>query len=690
MSSDYSEPITADDAELDDDVSQGPTKRIRKLTSKSRKGTSHLKNHLSKTCLVLKGPNAPRIASKAASESTPKAANFKFDQERSLSCNTVRADVLDVYEIEKAKLYQFLDELSSKITLTTDIWTSDHQNFAYTCLTAHYVTNDWELKKKILAYRRIDYPHDGDHLFSFIKDLILEWNIDKKLFSMVVDNATSNDVMVRLLKRWLHDQGLLHLGGQLFHVRCSAHILNLVVQDGLKVIGSLISKIRESVRYLGRSPYGKQKFDVAVNHVKLHHKKKVPMDVPTRWNSTYSMLEAALDLKSAFHRLGQIDKQYKHNPFEDEWNVANVICGCLKIFFDATSHFSGTTFPTSNVFFPDICLIQLEMKKWEQSEYDCIRLMAGPMRVKFQKYWEECSLVLAIAVVLDPRFKMDLVEYYFGLIYGVDANKHIQRVRNGFVDLFYEYRSDSSDSMSSIALVSENSSSSGSQLLVGSLKQESLAAFHAWYAQERASNIHAYQKSEVEQYLEELVFPSNESFNILHWWKVNKAKFPTLARIARDVLSVPATTVASEAAFSVGGRVIDETRASLLPDIVEALITCNDWIESTKNRSLIMSLTKWLLLKLLTWKNHTVPVNPKPFLNNLTGKKVIVKLKWGMEYKGFLVSVDSYMNLQLANSEEYIEGQFTGNLGEILIRCNNVLYLRGVPEDEEIEEAEED
>ncbi|GMG98513.1 hypothetical protein Nepgr_000353 [Nepenthes gracilis] len=86
----------------------------------------------------------------------------------------------------------------------------------------------------------------------------------------------------------------------------------------------------------------------------------------------------------------------------------------------------------------------------------------------------------------------------------------------------------------------------------------------------------------------------------------------------------------------------------------------------------------------------TVPVNPKPFLNNLTGKPVIVKLKWGMEYKGYLVSVDSYMNLQLANTEEYIEGQFTGNLGEILIRCNNVLYLRGVPEDEELEDAERD
>jgi small nuclear ribonucleoprotein F len=82
-----------------------------------------------------------------------------------------------------------------------------------------------------------------------------------------------------------------------------------------------------------------------------------------------------------------------------------------------------------------------------------------------------------------------------------------------------------------------------------------------------------------------------------------------------------------------------------------------------------------------------VPLNPKPFLNNLTGKAVIVKLKWGMEYKGILVSVDGYMNLQLANTEEYIDGALTGNLGEALIRCNNVLYIRGI-EDEDDEDME--
>jgi small nuclear ribonucleoprotein F len=46
--------------------------------------------------------------------------------------------------------------------------------------------------------------------------------------------------------------------------------------------------------------------------------------------------------------------------------------------------------------------------------------------------------------------------------------------------------------------------------------------------------------------------------------------------------------------------------------------------------------------------------NPKPFLNSLLGKVVMVKLKWGNEYKGYLVSTDGYMNLPLAQTEEFI------------------------------------
>lgn len=47
-----------------------------------------------------------------------------------------------------------------------------------------------------------------------------------------------------------------------------------------------------------------------------------------------------------------------------------------------------------------------------------------------------------------------------------------------------------------------------------------------------------------------------------------------------------------------------------------------------------------------------------------------MRLKWGeTEYKGRLVSVDLYMNIQLNNTEEFINGQSSGQLGQVLIRC---------------------
>ncbi|EFA85841.1 LSM domain-containing protein [Heterostelium album PN500] len=80
--------------------------------------------------------------------------------------------------------------------------------------------------------------------------------------------------------------------------------------------------------------------------------------------------------------------------------------------------------------------------------------------------------------------------------------------------------------------------------------------------------------------------------------------------------------------------------------------------------------------------NKVESLSPKPFLYELKGKKVAVRLKWGgMEYRGILASVDNYMNLQLAATEEWIDGAIIDTLGEVLIRCNNVLYVRGVEQD---------
>ncbi|KAI5663970.1 hypothetical protein M9H77_23293 [Catharanthus roseus] len=373
--------------------------------------------------------------------------NFKL-----VSRNTIRTEVMLVHKEEKMRLHEFLDGLDCRITLTTDIWTSEHANIAYTCLTAHFVDDNWELKKKILAYRHIPYPHEGETLFRFINDLILEWNLDKKLFCM---------------KAWLP------LGGDLFHVRCSAHILNLIVQDGLAVLGDVILKIRKTCKYLKKSTYASQKFEYALQQCKLKSKKKVALDVQTRWNSTYLMLESALPVKEAFNHLAQIDRNYKFCPSDDEWKVADVIHGCLKIFYDCTNHFS---------------------------------VMVGPMKQKFEKYWEESCLVLGIAVVLDPRFKMNLVEFYYYAIYGSDAYRYVERVKNVFQDLYIEYGGQ-------VSYVSNNSY----PISGGGTSEDDYSAFDEWYKTNKSTTIRMYQKSEIEHYLEEPVFPRNEKFNILNW-----------------------------------------------------------------------------------------------------------------------------------------------------------------------------
>lgn len=90
------------------------------------------------------------------------------------------------------------------------------------------------------------------------------------------------------------------------------------------------------------------------------------------------------------------------------------------------------------------------------------------------------------------------------------------------------------------------------------------------------------QKSELEVYLDEPRIQPTEEFDVLEFWKGNQFRYPELSKLARDILSIPITTVASESAFSVGGRVLDQYRSSLKPDVVQALVCTRDWLFGDK------------------------------------------------------------------------------------------------------------
>lgn len=88
------------------------------------------------------------------------------------------------------------------------------------------------------------------------------------------------------------------------------------------------------------------------------------------------------------------------------------------------------------------------------------------------------------------------------------------------------------------------------------------------------------KKNDVDRYLtDEPLNPMTSSFNILNWWKENSERYKILSIIAKDVLAIQVSTVASESAFSTSGRILDPFRSSLSPEMVEALVCTQSWLK---------------------------------------------------------------------------------------------------------------
>ena len=84
-------------------------------------------------------------------------------------------------------------------------------------------------------------------------DCILDWHLEKKVSALTMDNCSTNNVMIPIILDKLDSDSTL-LNGEMFHMRYSAHILNLIVKDVLDVINDSIDKIRGSVSYWTASP----------------------------------------------------------------------------------------------------------------------------------------------------------------------------------------------------------------------------------------------------------------------------------------------------------------------------------------------------------------------------------------------------------------------------------------------------
>lgn len=260
------------------------------------------------------------------------------------------------------------------------------------------------------------------------------------------------------------------------------------------------------------------------------------------------------------------EKYSLHVPSREDWEKASVLCMCLKIFLNVTKLLSGSYYPIANLFFVEFSEINIHLIEWTKGNDGFIVHMAKAMQDKFNKYWKMSNIALEVACFLDPRYKMKVVEFYYESMSDNSGINEIDEFRKVVKELFDSYASLYTNN--AISTMLPPSRTRHHMDPEDELKRRKLDAFLNDICEV------GQDLSDLDKYCNEplLRWPEDEYFDILSWWKTQGMKYHVLAHLVRDVLAIPASTVASESAFSAGGRVIDKYRSRLDPEFVEALI----------------------------------------------------------------------------------------------------------------------
>ncbi|KAJ6756582.1 ZINC FINGER BED DOMAIN-CONTAINING PROTEIN RICESLEEPER 1-LIKE ISOFORM X1 [Salix purpurea] len=480
----------------------------------------------------------------------------------------VEDNALAICRQEKEKLVKYFDSLFCFLSLTLELWSSNDKMMTYCCLTVHFIDDGWQLKKKILAFRNLRYNYDMGTVHEVIKSVLAEWRINKNVRFILLDITPPKEHMIGELREHMIGElrskvcdktPLLH--GHLFCISSYAQILSLLVQDGFSEIRSLLYKIRECIEYVNGSSLGRQMLQMAIRKGSLQDKEMPFQDVPARWDTTFLMLERSLEFREAFNHLEHFDCDFKVNPSAEEWNKATSVCECLKEFHKSTSNFPTTL----EGYFLSVRDVYKNLLKWEQSEHVYVRSIANRMKGKFDEYWGEASLALGISVVLNPSFKLDLVEYGYQQIHGIDASFHFSKFRDDVTGIYHKYAKDFGDQgPSSSAMVDESPSSD--------------ISFKEWRKGKYERNMVHSQQNELDQYLKQPPLEElDKDGNVLAWWQENAQKFPILGKIARDFLAIPVSTVISKSSEVMKMASVHD---GVHPEIAEALICGKDWLDS--------------------------------------------------------------------------------------------------------------
>lgn len=360
----------------------------------------------------------------------------------------------------------------------------------------------------------------------------------------------------------------------------------------MKTVSNLLARIRRIVGFFHRSSVANALLQLQAQNLDLPNHKLV-IDVSTRWNSAYDMLERYLEMQVAVVATllsKDLTHKDKHIKFlsDDEIVLASKVMETMKPLKQATTMLCSEKNPTISIIIPLYNKLVGVYLNRSEDDLPAIAAVKAAIAADLQGRYDNSLDILLKATALDPRFKSlpHLTEEERFNVYNslVTQLSHLQP------KLRIKTEPGASESEATPALPSLPEEPSQATPALPSLKQESdtpppkktkleksesnvlsdlLGDVFITKVEEPISLLQR-ADAEVQNYKE--LPPVPLASDPLVWWKENQFTFPLLSIMAKKLLCIPSTSVPSERVFSAAGDIVSSQRANLKAKTVDMLI----------------------------------------------------------------------------------------------------------------------
>ncbi|XP_005991046.2 E3 SUMO-protein ligase ZBED1-like [Latimeria chalumnae] len=448
----------------------------------------------------------------------------------------------------KLKVIEFVKGLQH-CSVSVDLW--KHSNsLSYLTVTVHYVDNAFEFKNKVLSSRAISEDLTTESVKAALTDIANEWGIRDSTSYAVGLNSTD-------LKLAASKVGWKSLP-------CVGHVLKTCVESVLlhPSILSVLNHCRKLVAAIFSSPSLAEELSSCEPFLKVHL--KMFLRDGTKWYSIYSLLQSMVDHEKFLGGLGEKLNEQNVCLQKEDWGVVQDLVDILKPLAIATSTFTKDHFTSLSLVKPVITSLvykHLAPNDWDSElAREIKKTVHEDLNLRYSD--KEVNQILNLACALDPRFR------------GLDFLSQADRVET--LHLLKLEASQLAKSQQGEGIQSSPEPSnpgppskktkqdSGIEFLLGDL-----------------CNVRNYSANSVSQQAEQEIasFQTSEASSLcqdpLQWWKTHHTQYPLLARAARKLLAIPATSVPTSWIFTDAGVTVHRKRSALTPEHVDMLIFLN-------------------------------------------------------------------------------------------------------------------